>query len=480
MFGCSHGVVEVLSAKSKSLPDPNGPLSSAVKPQAIESANRKVSALLATDSSTKDDGSGPSRGPYMKFSPEQKAQIARYAMESGNKRAIWRYSNDWGIDLKESTVRSWKSKYKDEVRKRKPTEPLPIKALPNYKQGRPLLLGEKLDTAVKAYVENIRKLGGVVNTAIVLGGAEAIIANKDRSLVDTLAPGKDWAKSLLTRMGFVKRKATTKAKVPVKDFEAIKTTFLNEVFTTVIMEDIPQELIVNWDHTALHYVPVSSWTMEKKGSTRVPVAGIDDKRQVTTILACSMTGEFLPPQVIYQGKTTRSLPSYKLPADWDVTYTPNHWANEDTSLQYLQKIILPFMKQKREELGFSADRPALVLFDHFKGQVTKQCLQFLEDHHIHHVLIPENCTDRLQPLDVAVNKPVKDFMKAKFQKWYAEQVASQLKEDKDTHPVDMRLSIMKPLSAQWLLSMFDHFKKHPEIVLHGFHASGINDCLKGH
>ena len=86
---------------------------------------------------------------------------------------------------------------------------------------------------MKAYVEDIRKLGGVVNTAIVLGGAEAIIVNKDRTLVDTLAPGKDWAKSLLSRMGFVKRKATIKAKVAVKDFEAIKTTFLNNIYTTV-------------------------------------------------------------------------------------------------------------------------------------------------------------------------------------------------------------------------------------------------------
>ena len=33
---------------------------------------------------------------------------------------------------------------------------------------------------MQAYVENIRKLGGVVNTAIVLGGAEAIIADRKR------------------------------------------------------------------------------------------------------------------------------------------------------------------------------------------------------------------------------------------------------------------------------------------------------------
>ena len=82
-------------AKSKSLPDPNGPLSSKLKPETIDSANRKVSALLAStgSSSTKDDGSGQrSRGSYMKFTSEQKAQVARYALESGNKRVIVKYS----------------------------------------------------------------------------------------------------------------------------------------------------------------------------------------------------------------------------------------------------------------------------------------------------------------------------------------------------------------------------------------------------
>ena len=123
-------LLKYFSIQSKSLFDPNDLLSSTVKPQAIESANKKVSTLLASDSSTKDDGSGPSRGPYMKFSLEQKAQVTRYTMESGNKRAVLRYSKQCSVDLKESTVRTWKSKHAEELRKRKPTEALPIKALP--------------------------------------------------------------------------------------------------------------------------------------------------------------------------------------------------------------------------------------------------------------------------------------------------------------------------------------------------------------
>ena len=64
-------------------------------------------------------------------------------------------------------------------------------------------------------------------------------------------------------------------------------------------------------------------------------------------------------------------------------------------------------------------------------------LKVLEKYQIHHVLIPENYTNTLQPLDVALNKPVKYFMKARFQKWYAEQVANQLKDGEGTLPVDM-------------------------------------------
>ena len=67
----------------RSLPDPKQcPLSSTVRPQAINSANKKVSAILVSDFTLKD---WPLRSSYMKFSPEKKAEVARYTMESRNK-----------------------------------------------------------------------------------------------------------------------------------------------------------------------------------------------------------------------------------------------------------------------------------------------------------------------------------------------------------------------------------------------------------
>jgi hypothetical protein len=45
--------------------------------------------------------------------------------------------------------------------------------------------------------------------------------------------------------------------------------------------DIPEQLVINWDYTGLHVVSVSKWTMAKEGSCRYEITGIDGKRQIT-------------------------------------------------------------------------------------------------------------------------------------------------------------------------------------------------------
>ena len=59
---------------------------------------------------------------------------------------------------------------------------------------------------------------------------------------------------------------------------------------------------------------------------------------------------------------------------------------------------------------------ALKIMDNFKGQTTPSVTSLLEENSIHVCLPLSNTTDRLQPLDVAVNKPAKEFYRQKFQK----------------------------------------------------------------
>lgn len=73
---------------------------------------------------------------------------------------------------------------------------------------------------------------------------------------------------------------------------------------------------------------------------------------------------------------------------------------------------MPFVEQMREFLG--EEKAAVVIMNNFKGQVTERKTELMESHEIHTCMIPPNTTDRLQPMDVAVNKPAKAFSSRSF------------------------------------------------------------------
>ena len=111
-----------------------------------------------------------------------------------------------------------------------------------------------------------------------------------------------------------------------------------------------------------------------------------------------------------------------------------------------------------------------------KGQ--RMCWNALViSYHINFVMVPANTTDRLQPLDVSVNKPAKEFLWKQFHEWYANEICKQLQSSKPVSPVDLKLSVMKPLGAQWMIKLCDYLQSKPEIIQNGFKHVGINSTL---
>lgn len=61
---------------------------------------------------------------------------------------------------------------------------------------------------------------------------------------------KNWAERFLDRMGLVKCQAATKAKVTPSNFGKVKQQYLADIPSFVFIEEIPDDLIINWDQTS--------------------------------------------------------------------------------------------------------------------------------------------------------------------------------------------------------------------------------------
>ena len=86
-----------------------------------------------------------------------------------------------------------------------------------------------------------------------------------------------------------------------------------DIKAEVLINDIPNELIINWDQTPLHIVPTGNWTMHQAKEKKIPIAHLDDKQQITAVLAVSLNGNYLPLQLIYKGKTEKCHPRGDVP-----------------------------------------------------------------------------------------------------------------------------------------------------------------------
>ena len=140
----------------------------------------------------------------------------------------------------------------------------------------------------QSYIKELCKRGVAVTSTTVIATAQGIIMNKDTNLLSCNGGGinlnTDWAKLLLTHMGFVKRKACSKVKADVSQFQQLKDEFLLEIKNIVSMDEIPTVLVINFDQTALSYIPTSHLIMEQEGTMCVEIIAKGNKRQITAVL----------------------------------------------------------------------------------------------------------------------------------------------------------------------------------------------------
>ena len=187
-------------------------------------------------------------------------------------------------------------------------------------------------------------------------------------------------------------------------------------------------------------------------------------------------------QLIYGDKTSQSLPRYRFPKGFCLSFNPKHFSNTNESIKFLKEIITPYVVKQRELLKCQVDQKALVTMDVFTVQMTAKVLNASEEANILIFNVPANMTKYYQPLGLTVNGQAKRFLKSKFTEWHSSQIRAYL--DKgvsiDDIEVVLQLSKIKPIHAGWLVELYNHTttSKGKETIDSGWKAADVSDTVK--
>ena len=216
--------------------------------------------------------------------------------------------------------------------------------------------------------------------------------------------------------------------------------------------------------------------MDQKEETNVSIAGISDKRSITATFSITLDNKYLPMQLIYRGETGQSLPKVKFPDSLTLSVYESHYSNKNEALKFIEEIILPYIREEREELGCPSQKVFLI-FDVFRGQTTDKALKVLEDNNTLATKFPPNMAHLLQPLDLTVNKVAKDFTKKKFWEWFSRQISIGLENGQELEDIEINyhLSVLKPLHETWLISLYDYISSPEDkvVIASRWRKSGI-------
>lgn len=114
--------------------------------------------------------------------------------------------------------------------------------------------------------------------------------------------------------------------------------------------------------------------------------------------------------------------------------------------------------------------PSLLVLDAFRCHKTEKTKKLLKKKKTTPVIIPGGMTSILQPLDVSINKPMKNSLRRKWNKWM-------LNGDRSYTKRGLRRKPDLPTICQWILDAWLELPK--KIIVKAFKKCGISNAMDG-
>jgi len=396
---------------------------------------------ISTDSSVKMETLKRKRSSY---NASFKLKVINQAESIGNRAA----AREYGVP--EKNVRSWRMKKES------------ILEMPRAKRTcrHGLAKYPELEKELLEWITDQRSNGYIIS--LVQIQLQALKLNKKLNTDQDFKASIHWVQRFMKRHGLcIRQKTKISQKLPA-DLDEKLVAFHSFVLKQRKLYDFELSQIGNMDETPMSFDLPRNRTVDKVGAKTVQVRTTGHERtNFTLVLACMADGTKLKPMVIFKRKTIPK--GEKIPSGLIVHCHPKGWMDEAGVLLWLNKVW-------DSRPGAALRKKSLLVWDQFRAHKTDKVKKELASLLTTQAVIPGGLTSLLQPLDVVLNKPVKDRMRQKWMAWMSSGQQELTKAGNFKRP---GLSLV----LSWVKSAWDEIPS--SMVEKSFLKTGISNKLDG-
>jgi DDE superfamily endonuclease/Tc5 transposase DNA-binding domain len=224
--------------------------------------------------------------------------------------------------------------------------------------------------------------------------------------IESFKASNCWLDGFMERFELSLRRATTLFKLEDSDIVTRALAYKSFIDAIDFGSYLPANMIA-MDETAVNLGQSSRTTIDFKGasSISIPSTGYESAR-VTCVLAIRFDGTKVPPLIILKGKADRM----SFHDGVHIFETEKAWSTQQAIRKWVE-MTLPLLQRGRQR--------GLLVWDSASTHRAKDMKLHLARRRIDQVMIPAGMTPYLQSLDIAVNKPFKDYLAAEVNDYIA-------------------------------------------------------------
>ena len=193
------------------------------------------------------------------------------------------------------------------------------------------------------------------------------------------------------------------------------STYFNSLYK--MSEDKIKPTFINIDEVPINFDMAPDSTFHPKGEKEIAILSHSkSKVRMSLLMAIASDGSMLNAMMLfvykYSAKQTRDFPrkyeKYKnLTKPWMLRFNESGFTTSQLIIEYIQKIL-----SKHETSG-----KKVLVMDTAPSHINYEVKNQLKSSNIEVLYIPGGCTSMLQPLDVVINKPLKDYIRTQYLEW---------------------------------------------------------------